>query len=324
MLRFFRSSKFRVIVTIIFVGILTWLQALSEPEIVVSEKYGTFMFSALNGWLANMYALQIMIGLFLFLTAAIILIFVNTRLRLIGKLSYMPTLCYILLIGGAPEIHLFNPAIIATILLIAGFILLLDSFENEQLSYCYFTVPALISLSTFFYQYMYVYMLVVWIVIALWRPGYWREWVFSILGFALPIFFKFSWFFLVEDDATRMVDFLHEIFSIQRENPSLSVSMLIFFSSSASLVFITIFNCWHYISAKKTAIRTGFYVLTLIAVITAGMVIAVPDMLPLAWYLFAFPLSLFISCFLANVKSKLWGNIVLAILFILVIFFAKG
>ena len=320
MLRFFRSSKSIVIVTVLLIGILTWLQALlGGQEVAVSYRYDTFLFNALNEWLSRIDGLSVWFGLCLFLIVAVMLVLVNNRLRLIGKVSYLPALCYVLLIGGMSEIHLFNPVVIAVILLMAGLILLVDSFESEQLSYRFFTVPALISLSTFFYQYMYFYMIVVWLVIALWRPGYWREWVFSILGFALPIFFAFSWFFLVEDDATRMGTFFCEILDIQRYNPSLSNSNIVFFALIFVLVIISFLYTLQYISSKKTVVRTGYYVLFIIVAITAGMIFAIPDIIPFAWYLLAFPLSIFISCFLANVKSKLWGNVVLAILFIGVI-----
>ena len=320
MLRFFRSSKSIVIIIVLLIGILTWLYALlGEPETAVSIKYSTFLFKALNDWLSQIDGLPVLFGLVLSLTAAVMLVFVNNRLRLIGKFSYLPALCYVLLIGGVSEIHLFNPVVIAVILLMASFILLVDSFESEQLSYCFFTVPALISLSTFFYQYMYIYMIVVWLVIAMWRPGYWREWIFSFLGFALPIFFAFCWFFLVDDDATRMGTFFCEIFDIQRYTPSLSNSNIVFSAFIFVLVIITFLYTLQYISSKKTVVRTGYYVLFIIIAITVGMIFAIPDMIPFAWYLLAFPLSIFISCYLANVKSKLWGNVVLAILFIGVI-----
>ena len=74
-----------------------------------------------------------------------------------------------------------------------------------------------------------------------------------------------------------------------------------------------------YIRSKKTAIRTGYYVLMLIILVTIVMVCLFPDTMSLVWYLPAFPLSLIISNYLANVKSKLLGNVVLAILFVGVI-----
>ena len=314
MLRFFRSSDNIVIVVILLIGVLTWLHVFGATQTVHSEIYGTFMFLALN---VNMSAmLQILLGLILFLFTAILMIFVNNRLHLIDKISYLPSLCYVMLVGGALDIHLFNPVIIATILLIIAFIILVGSFASERLSYKYFTVSALISFATFFYQYMYVYMLVVWLVIALWRPGYWREWVFSILGFALPLFFAFSWFFLIDDDYTRMGVFLKEIFNIQRVAISLSSNTIAFFALSIVLFIITFGYTFRYVGSKKIAIRTGYYVMILIVAITVGMAFIVPDMIPMAWYLLAFPMSFSISYYLATIKSNFWGTIVLVAFFI--------
>ena len=316
MLRFFRSPKHITIVTILMIGVATWLYAIGncEMETAVSGKYGTQIFNALSDWLINMRLVQVLTGLVLCLVAAVLLILVNTRLNLIHKFSYMPTLCYVLLVGGAPEIQAFNPVIFATILLIAGFIFLVTASESEELSYNFFYVSALISFATFFYQYMYVYMLVVWFVIAFWRPGYWREWVFSILGFALPMFFAFCWFFLINDDFLRIGNFISEIFYIQRVMPTLSLSTIGFFAFCIVIVFATFGYTLRYAGSKKTVIRTGYQILFLITVITVVMIFIIPDMFPYAWYLLAFPLSFTVSCYLATVRSARWATATLAAL----------
>jgi len=295
MLRFFRSYSSVVLVAILLIGVLTWLHVLCETENISSGR---------------------MSGLFLTLLTAILLVFANTRLQLIEKTSYLPALCYLLLIGGVPEIHLFNTVHIATILLVTGFLFLAGAFESERLSYNFFTASVFISFATFFYPYMYMYMLVVWLAIALWRPGYWREWIFSILGFALPLFFAFSWFFLVEDNISRMGTFFKEILTIQRVAPSLSTSTVIFFIIGIAVGAIAFGHLLRDVGSKKVIIRTRYYILILIGIITVGMAFVVPDMIPLEWYLLAFPLSFIISGYFANIKSLRWGTVVLIILFV--------
>jgi hypothetical protein len=315
LLRFFRSSNSIVIAAIFLIGMATWAHVPGDVAITTPVEHGAFMYHALGEWLANISWLPMWSGLIFFLLTAILLISTNNRLHLIDKISYLPALCYVLLIGGVPEIHLFNPAVIATILLIAGFIILVRSFESERVSYSYFTAPVFISAATFFYKYMYVYMLAVWIVIALWRPGYWREWIFSILGFSLPLFFAFSWFFLVDDDYTRMGAFFEEIFSIQQVAPPLSIPTIVFFASGIVVVIITFGHMLRYLGSKKIIIRNGYYLLILFAVITIGLAVVVPGVIPLAWYLLAFPMSFIISNYLATVKSVRWGAVILSVLF---------
>jgi len=315
MIRFFRSSQIIVIIVILLTGILTWLHVFVESETVVSDEYGAFMFLALSGWLSNVPVLYTWFALILFLCTAVLLVVVNTRLQIVDKTLYLPALCYVLLIGGIPEIHLFNPALIAAILLIVGFTILVDSFKSEHLSYSFFTASVFIATATFFYQYMHVYILVVWTVIALWRIGYWREWVFSILGFAFPFFLAFSWFFLVDDDYTRMGEFFNEMFLIKSGTPTLSISFIAFFVLCTAAAIICLSYVLQLLRSKKVIYRTMYYVLILIIVATVGMVIIVPGTFLTAWYLLAFPLSYIMANYLANVRSKRWGTVVLSVLF---------
>ena len=306
MLRFFRSSNIIVIIAVIVIGILTWLGAFAAEEVTaISFGYGDIIIN-LPEWHLWLF------GLILFLASAVILTSVNERLRLIDSYSYLPVLCFVLIIGGVPEIHKFNSVIIANGLLIIVFTILVESFGSERLSYSFFTASALISVATFFFQYMFVYMLVVWIVIALWRPGYWREWVFSILGFALPFYFAFCWIFLTKDD----LSLFYELFSTQQTGVNaLSINNIIFFVLIITLVIVASGYTLRYISSKKIVIRTGYYLLLFIAAITAGLTLIVPETIYHSWYLAAFPMSFIFSCFLANVRSKFLGTIVLTVLF---------
>lgn len=310
MLSFFRSTGIIVIFAIIMIGVLTWLHVFRIPE--AFDLTGNILFNTLNLWLATCIPVtwfNTWLGIVLFLVVAFMLVYANARLRLIEKHSYLPALCYVLLIGGVPEIHMFSPAIIATVLLISAFVVLVESFESERLSYGFFTAPAIISFATFFYQYMFVYMLVVWIILAAWRPGYWREWVFSVLGFALPYFFAFSWFFLIDDNLNKMSILINKMLALQFGFPLLSVSFAVFFV----LIIITLGYTLRHIASKKIAVRTSYYVLVFIAVITVGMAFIVPD--NTFWYLLAFPASFMMSCYFASVKSMRWGNVLLAIFF---------
>ena len=319
MLRFFRSSSSIVIIVIFLTGVLTWLHSLSGSALAPSGKYGTFMYRTLNGWLADTPGLHAWCGFVLFLLTPVLLTYANTRFRLIDKISYLPAFCYVLLIGGVPEIHMFNPAIIAAVLLVTGFIFLAESFESERLSYSYFVAPVFISTAAFFYQYMYAYMLAVWLAIALYRPGYWREWVFSVLGFALPIFLAFSWFFLIDDDYTRLGVFFCEIFTIERIMPSVSIPTGIFIALSIAIGILALGHLLQYLRSKKVVIRNRYNILIAVAGITVVQAFVVPDMIPLAWHLLAFPISFILSCYLVAIRSIRWGTAVLLLLFVAVV-----
>ncbi|MDR2038410.1 MAG: hypothetical protein LBQ60_10855 [Bacteroidales bacterium] len=315
MLRFFRSSKTIVLIVILLLGGLTWIYTLLEGKLVNENRYGTFLFQSIDGWMDNQPELSVWCGWILSMLGALMLIFVNNRLHLIDRISYMPALCYILLVGGVPSIHQLNPVIIATIFLILAFIQLIMSYRSENLSYGYFLAPLFISVATFFYQYAYVFMVIVWFSILFLRPGYWREWVFSLIGFIFPFFLLFCWYYLLEDNYTAIFIFLEDIFSIHRNIPELLPSTMIFFGVCTVVGIITFGHLMRYIGSRKIIIRNGYYTLIAISIVILIMVAIIPDTLPLAWYLLAFPLSFFLSHYLVNVRSLRWGNILLWLLF---------
>jgi hypothetical protein len=256
-------------------------------------------------------------GLLLTLAIAVLQIYVN-RLNQIDKVSYLPALCYVLFIGGVPAIHLFNPAIIAAILLIIAFTQLMVSFQREQLSYAYFTAPLCIALAVFFYQYAYIFMVVVWLCILFFRPVHWREWIFSLLGFIFPFVWWFSWLFLSDSDYTQVFAMFKDMFSFPHIALDLDRSTLLFFLFNIAIMIISIGHLLRFIGTKKIIVRNSYYTLLIITALILILTLIVPDTLPFVWYLMAFPLSFFLSCFLTNVRSFRFGNIVLWSLFLMV------
>ncbi|MDR0815536.1 MAG: hypothetical protein LBN37_07295 [Bacteroidales bacterium] len=310
MLNFFRSSRTLVILMVFLLGGLTWICALLHPGLQMEPKHEMVFARAVNTLFAAAPQLSVWCGVLLTLGIAVLHIYVN-RLNQIDKVSYLPALCYVLLIGGVPAIHQFNPAIIAAILLIIAFTQLMVSFQSEQLSYAYFTAPLCISLAVFFYQYAYIFMLVVWLCILFFRPVYWREWVFSILGFIFPFVWWLSGLFLSDSDYTQVFAMFKDMLTFPSVVPDLDAATVLFFFFDIVLIIISIGYLLRYIGAKKIIVRNSYYTLLMIAASLFIMTLVVPDILPFAWYLMAFPLSFFLSYFLANVRSFRLGNIVL-------------
>ncbi|MDR3093731.1 MAG: hypothetical protein LBU62_03685 [Bacteroidales bacterium] len=303
--------------TVILMGGLAWLCALLNPGLQMNPTHEMMFAHAVNSFFATAPQLSVWCGLLLTLGIALLQIYLN-RLNQIDKNSFLPALCYVLLIGGVPAIHQFNSAIIATILLIMAFTQLMASFKSKQLSYAYFSAPLYISFAVFFYQYAYIFMLVVWLYILFFRPGYWREWIFSILGFIFPFVWWFGWLFLSDGNYTQVFAIFEEMLSFPHIVPDFDASTRLFFLFNGVLMIISVGYMLRYIGAKKTIVRNSYYALLLIGASIFGMTIIVPDILPFAWYLMAFPLSFFLSHFLANTRSFRLGNIVLLSLILMI------
>lgn len=321
MLRFFRSSRSSVIVVILLTGLATWAHTLSGIAVPSpAAEHGSMLFQSIANRLNAVPGLQTWCGLLLMLTTAVLLVYVNASLRLIDQISYLPALCYVLLTGGVPELHRFNPMLMVAPLLAAGFIVLVKSFAGERLSYGYFAAAMFVSAAALIYPGVYIHITVVWMAIALWRrPGHWREWVFTVLGFGLPLFLAFSWFFLLDDDFTRMSAFFGALVDIRRGSASLGVPTAVFMLLCGAAAVLTFGHVRRYVGSRKIIVRNGYYILILAAGATVGMACVTLDAIPSAWYLLAFPLSFFLSNYMAATASARRATIVLWSLFAAVV-----
>ncbi len=315
LLKFFRSSSSILLFITVFCGILTWLHVLVFPvDVALSTQYSMPAFQTLLEWLANYPTIMTWCGLILMLLEGFLLVSIGNKLNLNDKISYLPAFCYVMLIGGVPMIHHFSPVIIPAILLSISFLLLTNTFNSEKLSYSYFTVPILIVLATFFYRYAYIYMLTVWFSLLL-RPKYWREWVFSILGFIFPLLVVSGIYFLVDDQTTYFLDFFKSIFAFDRIIPDLHISTIIFLVISALIGILAFIHLVQYLGSKKIIIRNSYYLLMCTIITMTITIIIIPDLLPYIWYLISFPVSYFLSNYLATTRSKFWGTFALLLLF---------
>ncbi|MDR0713204.1 MAG: hypothetical protein LBF89_02955 [Bacteroidales bacterium] len=313
MLRFFRSPKASVIAVILLLGVGTWIHALSNAGPSADIKHGMPLFLLLNGFLAGASGLQAWCGLLLTLLVAALQIYIN-RLNTTDRISCLPPLCYILLTGGVPGIHVLHPVMWASFFLTIALILLLSSFRSNHLSYAYFTAPIYVAIAVFFYRYAYMYMLVIWICLFFFRPGYWREWVFSLLGFLFPFFWYFGWCYLMYNRPAMLFDMFAQMFSFSHTMPQWEPSIYFFFIFTVLLSLVSIGYLLRSIGSRKIIVRNDYYALLIVTAVLLLTTVIVPDTLPFAWYLIAFPLSFFISYYLAHVRSVRWGKIVLGLL----------
>jgi hypothetical protein len=251
---------------------------------------------------------------FLFVMAEIAaLVFVN-RFHLLNKTSGLPALCYVLLIGGVPSIHLLDPAAIAAIFLTIAFARLTISFRSERFSPEYFSAAICIALATFFFRYAYFFMLMVWFCILFFRPGYWREWVSSLLGFFFPFFWLFCWHYLFEDNTTYVSGVFNEMFTFERVMPQLSASFAVFAILCAVITVFSILYLFHRVRSQKIIVRNGYYLLMLMLMLSCMITLIAPDTLPSAWYLLSVPPSFYLSYYLENSRSSFWNNAIITLM----------
>jgi hypothetical protein len=321
LLRFFRSTSAPVILFIPFLGFLLWLPSfLSTPDSVFFfDKAPMPLYKFITDIIP---AQSLMARLFTFALVVIqgfLLVRLNTRFIFINNRTYLPVLFFILITTAIPDLQRLNPVIFSGFFLVLALEKIFDSYGNNELAYDYFIAAFYLSIGALFYPFLIFFMFTIWISLALLRPFRWREWLFTLIGFALPVFFVFCFYYLVYDQPFRLVNDVKAVFEVSCHSPEYPLPVLIFLAFVMFLILLASQFMIRVYPNKKIFSRKAYTVFLWLFINVMVVFLVVNRASVELIFLGAIPVSFLLSHYFAFVKSVFWGNIFLALLFVLLL-----
>ena len=264
------------------------------------------------------------IALALLITNALWLARMNTKFILIKSRTYLPAIFYALICSSLVAFHDLTPALIASFLFILALEIMFDSHNEEQLSYKFFEAAFLVSLASLIYSTIALYLIIIWIILSILRNAGWREWVFTIIGFALPYLFLYSVYYLTDQDIPANTQNIFSNFTHERGFEFPGLLPMIFYGFMALLVFIASIRLLSAYQGMKIYVRKFFMVLFFIFLFTLGIhLILYHKALELIFF-YAIPVSYLLTFYFIQIRSKAIGEILFTIflgLLVIVIIF---
>jgi hypothetical protein len=314
-LRFFRSTGTQIIIFIVVVGILLWIAPILKSVSGI-EPVSMPLYKYLLGWSNTSPILSTALALVFILFEAFWLVNLNTRFILINNRTYLPAVFFIILTGLIPQAQQFNPAIVASFFLILFFENLLDSYRNNNTAYQFFNAALFLGIGSLFYPFLSIYIILLWIGLAVFRPFYWREWLFSILGFLLPVTFSFSYYYLVLNNPLAFFNSITEILFLTIPHTQLSIAEYSLLGCVGFIVLISSQFILKNSKSQKILPRKAFNVLFWMFALTAIIYFSLWQIGFEIIYLAAIPLSYLLAYYFSNAKATKWANILLVALIV--------
>ncbi|MCK4751264.1 MAG: hypothetical protein KAT15_29600, partial [Bacteroidales bacterium] len=217
LLRLFKSGQPVMLIFIpVFAGLL-WLKYFILPHTVsmVFEPNPMPFYLWISVLFENQLVLGKIVTLSLIVFSALWLSRMNTKFIILKQRSYLPAIIYILVLSSYLPLQQLNPAVFASIFLVLSIGIMYDTYKKEGLALEFFMAAFMVSIASLFYAKAAFLMLVVWSGLFLLRTIYWREWVFTFLGFITPYIFLFSWYYLSGQDLAEnwemiRLNFMHD------------------------------------------------------------------------------------------------------------------
>ncbi len=317
LLRLVKSNSALIYIFLPLAGAAIWWRTFISPEtyLFAFDKNPTLFYSHLETFLPQGSMVSVITAFLLLLLQGFYLLKFNTSFIFLRQRTLLPAILFIISVSCIVPLQRMHPLLIANLFLLISLHRILLSYKAERLSYKIFESSFLLGLGSLFYLYLVFFIPVIWIGLLILRPGIWREWVFSILGFVFPWGFAFATDYALNLSTANVAKSIAEGFLPVKEYYYWSLEILLFLSFKFVLSLIAILFVTGTIKKKKVFARKVFLVNLWLFIITVAAFFLVRQSGMELLVTAAVPVSYLLSEYLLSLRSERWGNFVVFILF---------
>ncbi len=195
-IRFFKTNQLATLIALPLFAALLWLATWIKPQVVVAFSAMSFytLFKSINQF-------PLIAAL---LSFALVMIQAFYLSRLINKYdlresrersNFLAALFAVLFLSVFPAFRTLLPQHVSGIFLLLMVDRIFDSYRKEPAFSNCFDAGFFVSIATLFYFPAVIFLPLIYIGFSVLRAFAWREWLITLLGFLIPWFFVFTWFF---------------------------------------------------------------------------------------------------------------------------------
>lgn len=131
---------------------------------------------------------NISIAIVVMFSQAIIFNRILNRHNILGKSTFLPAACYIIVCSVFTPFLSFTPPLLCNFLVLFIFNKILVEYKNSNSIAAMFDLGLVVALGALFYFPFVGFLMLLWIALLLFKPFYWREWASVLIGFLTLIF----------------------------------------------------------------------------------------------------------------------------------------
>lgn len=324
LIRFFRSSQPGLLFIVPLLALLWFIPFVFKPVESFIEIPSHPM--PVYEWLASIigklpFMAQLILSWILISVQAIYLNQLIVRHEVFPRISFLPALLFVTLSVLFPEMQKIQPSLFTNLILLMVLDKIFRMYKNPEPFREVFDSSFLLGVATLVQSSSIAFYFFLWLSLIVLLPFYWRVWVISLLGFALPFYFISIYFFWTDQLGLFWNLKIHASFSFIKTltlpSDTVAFSLLIFVL--LVLVFSIRSVAKHF---YKNIIRTRKYFQLIFLFLISGIIsllltqkISFEGMLPLL-----IPLSILMAYYFLQIKKMALAEFLFTLLLGLIIF----
>jgi hypothetical protein len=324
LLRFLSDNRLPTAVFIFLIAFLLWLPGFLSPETTAFNFPVKAMplYDIVSDLLkAKVLASKIIAFLFI-LFQGFLVVRLNVKFILIQQRTFLPALFFLLLVSFYFPHLQFSKYLFGSMAILLILDILFSSYKKETHSWKFFEAGLVLGIAALFYARIIYFFPFIWITQLILRPPSWREWIFPVVGFMVPVIFVLAVRFLIGLDPWA----IGEIFYDNLNNFYFSFRFILPYIIISSFIFIIVVLASGYMlrvyQFRKIYIRNYYLVFFWLFLLSLILFAFLTRFDPGVIYVTAIPVSFLLSNYFINAR-KSWGNRLLFTLLI-VLFIGNG
>lgn len=316
LLRLFRSNQPLFFLLIPIIAVLFWLKSLISPApyLFYPDEDMMILYRPVSLLLGDSPLAGSIVALIFMIFLVFLILKLNVQYAFIRGRSFLPSSLFIIITSGLNDLHVIHPVYFAALFLILAINRIFGVFEKDSVHANAFESGILLAIGSLFYLNLVFFFPILWIGFVVVRAKVnWREFVLTILGFALPWGIALAYYAATGQN--------EELFRILTANIGYHQTFLkgslvnqIYIGYLVLLTLLgSVFIIRHY-DEKKISTRKYFKTFFWIFLIATTLLFASPSAGQETIFLMSIPLTYQISNYLTFMKRKIWGEIFLYIL----------
>ncbi len=317
LLRLVKSTSASVYILLPIAGAAIWWRSFitADTYMFAFDNAPTLLYSYLENLIPQGTLFSRITAFVLLLLQGFYLLRFNSSFIFLKQRTLLPAILFIISVSCIVPLQRMHPLLIGNFFLLFALHSILLSYKAERLSYKIFESSFLLALGSMFYFYLVFFIPIIWIGLLMLRPGIWREWVFSVLGFLVPWGIFLAIDYATTLSITNVTENIRQGFLPGNIYSHWTVEILIFLSFKFLLSLIAILYVTGNIKRKKVLVRKIFLFNLWVFIITVAVFILVRQSGMELLLTAAAPVSFLLSEYLLSLRSESWGNFVVFVLF---------
>jgi hypothetical protein len=285
--------------------VLTWFPAFVNPVLPVITPSDGPLYLLLVSWIQHFPSLTVSIALILVVIQALVLFYVYQSNSFFKRSNFLPAIIILLAYSWSSKYQTMHAILPAAIFIVIALYSIMGMYGRQAAYHQVFTAAFSIGIASLFYIPLAFLLLMIWFTFITYRISSWREYAVSVIGFILPFLYYISGLFWYDNLPKGLYRLSASMFNFMLP-PRLSAVNTIWLYVSGFVMVVTMVAVLNLMNDKLISLRRRSWIL-----FNFSFAVLIIMLLP-GWpilsinYLFAIPMSFFITGSVTLIKRKFW------------------